>query len=162
MRQRIGAEVIDQLGRGDDHILHRRILAVEDAQRIGVETPLGLFVEQIHVLLEISDQYAAVLGAFVGLTERINLQLDSVEPEVVPQASAHQDLLGVDVGAGETERLDADLIELTVAPFLRPLMAEHLAHVIEALRMLRRQLVLDQRTHAACRPFGVAASAFRR
>jgi hypothetical protein len=46
MRQRLGAEMIDQFRRAEDERLQRRVLAVENAQRVAMQAPLGVFVEQ--------------------------------------------------------------------------------------------------------------------
>ena len=61
MRHRLGAQMIHQLRGAGDHFLHRRILAVENAQRIGVKAPPRIFVEQVAVFLEIGDEFGAVL-----------------------------------------------------------------------------------------------------
>ena len=45
-----------------------------------------------------------------------------------------REMLGIDVGAGKSQRFDADLVELPEAPFLRALVAEHRAPVPQALR----------------------------
>jgi hypothetical protein len=54
MRQRLGAQVIDQLRRAENQFLQRRVLAVEDAQRVAVQAPPAVLVEQFAVLLEIA------------------------------------------------------------------------------------------------------------
>ncbi len=51
----------------------------------------------------------------------------SLEAEGLPQRAGQQDQFGIDVRAGEAQRLDADLVELAVAAALRTLVAEHRA-----------------------------------
>ena len=143
--------MVEQFRRTNDHLLHRRVLAIENTQRIRVETTFCFFIEQIDVFFEISNQLCTMTSAFVQLPKRIQLQLDAVQSKVIPKTGAHQNLLGVNIGAGIAEGLDADLIELAITPFLRPLMAEHLPHVVQTLWMLRCQLVLNDRTHATGR-----------
>ncbi len=46
VRERVGAEEIDQPRRAFDHRLQRRVLAVEDAQRIAVQSPPRVLVER--------------------------------------------------------------------------------------------------------------------
>ena len=133
---RFCTKVVEQFRRTNDHLLHRRVLAIENTQRIRVETTFCFFIEQIDVFFEISNQLCTMTSAFVQLPKRIQLQLDAVQSKVIPKTGAHQNLLGVNIGAGIAEGLDADLIELAITPFLWPLMAEHLPHVIQALRML--------------------------
>jgi hypothetical protein len=99
-----------------------------------------------------------MLGTLIELPKRIQLQLDILQPEVIPKPGAHQDEFGINIGTGETERLDTNLVELAITTFLRPLVAEHLPHVVEALRMLRSQLVLNQGAHATGRAFRTQVS----
>ena len=56
-------------------------------------------------------------------------------------------------GPAKPRALDTHLVKLAVAALLRPFVTEHLAHVIEPLRLLRDQIVLDHRPHAACGTF---------
>ena len=63
------------------------------------------------------------------------------------------DVLGIDVRAGEAERLDADLVKLPVASLLRSLVAEHRARVVQALRPAVEQIVLERGAHAGGRAF---------
>ena len=95
-----------------------------------------------------------MLGTLGRLTETVDLQLDAIQPEIVPQAGAHQDHFGIDIRPGDTERLDTDLMKLAITPFLRPLVAEHLAHVVQALRLACSQIVFDDGPHATGCAFG--------
>src|SRR4029078_1151486 len=78
----------------------------------------------------------------------VELQADAGEAEPAPQPSAHDDVLGVHVGPGVAESLDAVLVELAVAAFLGPLVAIHRPRVPQALRTVVQQAVLDRRAHA--------------
>jgi hypothetical protein len=99
-------------------------------------------------------QFGTVPRPLVRLPEGIQVQRDAFEPEIVPQTGAHQYLLGIDVRPAQAEGFDADLVKLPVAPLLRPLVAEHRPEIVQPLCLLRRQVVLDQRTHATGRTFG--------
>ena len=154
MRQRFRAKEVDQARRTGDDILHVRVLAIQDAQGIGVQTTASILVKLVGMLLKIGNQFGAMHRPLGRLSEGVELQSDIVKAKVIPKAGAHDDQFGIDIGTGKAEGLDADLIELTVASFLRPLMTEHLPHVIQALRMLCRQLVLDDRAHATRCSFG--------
>jgi hypothetical protein len=46
---------------------------------------------------EVGDQRGPV-GALLAAAQRVDLELDVLEAQVVPQPGAHQDVLGVDVG----------------------------------------------------------------
>ena len=84
-----------------------------------------------------------VRGAAAGVTDGVELELGlHAEPgEVVVE---ERDLLGVDGRLGDPEGLAADLVELAVAPLLRPLAPEHRAHVEPLLRPLDVGAVLDE------------------
>ena len=67
-------------------------------------------------------------------TQGIQFQADIVNPQGIPDARADQYQLRVDIGAFDAECLGADLVELSLPPFLRPFMAEHGALVPDLLR----------------------------
>src|SRR6185437_1131945 len=97
--------------------------------------------------LEMLDQRGAMALAVVGIADRIDLQRQVGEPERLPQPRQHDDLFGVDVGTGESQRLDVELVELAIAASLRTLVAEHLARYPHALRAFVDEVVLDRRAH---------------
>ncbi len=63
MRQRLRAQVIDQLRGRLDQRLHVWVFAVEHAQRVAVQAPARVVVELRLVLLEVGDQRLAVCQA---------------------------------------------------------------------------------------------------
>ena len=86
-------------------------------------------------------------GTLFGKAERVDLELDAGQAEIVPQALAHHDDLGIRIRTREAERLDADLVELAIAAALRTLVTEHRADVPQALRAVVQHVVLDRRAH---------------
>ena len=89
----------------------------------------------------------------VGAAEGIDLQGRLGEPELGEEMAEHGQHLGVDRGARDAGDLGADLVELAVAPLLRPLVAEHRPHVVElGDRVGGIQLVLDEGPHDAGGP----------
>jgi hypothetical protein len=48
--------------------------------------------------------------ALVGVTDAVDLQLDTVQSELLPQPGEHDDLFGIDVRSAVTERLDVELV----------------------------------------------------
>ena len=152
MSERRGPKEVHQARRAVGDRLHRRVLAVEDAQRIAVQAPARILVERIGVPLEVGDQRSPVRAALVGLAEAVDLEANVVaddEAEVLEQRATHEDLLGIDVGAGVAHRLGADLVELAVAALLRPLVAKHRPDVEQALAAVAQERVLGHRTHDA-------------
>src|SRR6185437_1438726 len=112
------------------------MLAVQDAQRIRMQPPRRVLVEHVAVALEMRDQRFAVRAALGGVADRIDHQRDARKAERTPQPREHRDLLGVDVGTGEAERLDVELMELAIAPLLWTLVPEHRAAGPDAQRPL--------------------------
>ena len=58
-------------------------------------------------------------------------------------------MLCVDIGLRVAQRLGIELMELAIAPLLRPLVPEHRSRGPHPLRALIGQVVLDRRTHDA-------------
>ena len=117
-----------------------------------MQAALRVFVERIGMALEVRDQRGAMRGALGRLAQAVELEPHVAafdEAEVAQQRAAHQDLLGVDVGPGEAERLDVDLVELAVAALLRPLVAKHGDAGPDAQRPVVERVVLDHRAHDA-------------
>ena len=71
-----------------------------------------------------------------------------VIPSVFQSARQH-DQLRVDLGLGEAERLDAELMELAVTPLLRLLAPEHRAAAPELLLLVVQQSVAERGAHDA-------------
>ena len=157
MRQRGLTQEVDQLGRSLDHRLHRRVLGVKDAQRVGVQATLAVFIEQIGVGLEVSDQGLAMGLALFRLTQAVELQghvFAHLQAEVTPQGGRHEDEFGVDVGTCKAQHLRAHLVELAIAALLRALVAEHRADVVQALAAFVQETVLVDGTHGTGRALG--------
>src|SRR3972149_3469324 len=109
------------------------MLTVEDPQRIGMQTPAAVFIQHTLVRGEILDQRLAKSGARQRASKRIELQRNASYVQPPPQPRRHEDKLRIDVWTWHAEGLDTNLVELPVAPFLGPLMAEHRTHVPEPL-----------------------------
>src|SRR6201999_3672757 len=101
---------------------------------VRVKTPTGILVEYVDVLLEISDKFHAMLGPLFGQAERVDLETDPHQPEIIPEPLAHEDDFRVRIRPSEAERFHADLMELQVAAPLRPLVTEHRSDVPQPLR----------------------------
>src|SRR4029450_8804067 len=120
MRERLVRDELDHLRRTANQRLEGGILAVEDSQGIGGESPARIVVEIRLVLREIGDERVAMVEALVQVAERIDLERDAAgEPQLLPQPREHDDLLRVDVGSLEAERFDIELMKLPVAALLR-------------------------------------------
>ena len=61
----------------------------------------------------------------------------------------HQNHLGIQLRTTKAQRFSTDLVELPVAPTLGPLVAEHRAHVIQALAAVVEQGVFNRSAHHA-------------
>ncbi len=162
MRTRRVAEIVgDARGVGDD-LRQVRILGVEDAQWIGVQPTPGVGIEPGLVAGQVRDQVRAVPRSLVGLPEAVEFEphtADAVDTEDLPQPRQHDDQFGIDIRTGEADRLDVDLVELPVAPALRPLVAEHRTHRPYAPRRVVGEVVFDDRTNHAGGELGAQGQA---
>ena len=123
-----------------DHGLHRRVLGVEDAQRIAVQAALGILVEQVGVLLEVRDQLRRDARALGRLAQAVEFEPHVASGRAPSRARCASRISSASTsGPGEAQRLGADLVELAVAAALRPLVAEHRPHVPEPLAAVVQQ-----------------------
>src|SRR5690606_38291770 len=116
---RLRVQVIRQHGRGVDDLPQRRILAVENTQRIALEAPQAVLVEVGLVAREVLEEHLPVTGARFRRAEGVELERHTLQAEHAPEARRKRDELRVDLGLRESERLDAQLVELAIAAFLR-------------------------------------------
>ena len=104
--------------------------------------------------VEVRDERLAVARARLGAAERVHEDLDvRASPSSPEEADEQVDHLGVAPGAGVAEDLGAELVELPVAPALRPLGPEHRARRTTSAspaRLLRGRRA--RRTRAPRRP----------
>ena len=119
-------------GRALHHLGHGRVLRVQDAQGIGLQASLGVFIEQARMAREVLDQGRAVGEPLLGAAQGVQLQLRPVcwcNAEAIPETPDHEQLLGIDLGLGHAQGFHAKLIELPIAALLRTLVAKHGAEV---------------------------------
>src|SRR6185369_2201842 len=154
MLTRLFVQVLREYWRAGDHVLQLRILAVENAQRIAFEAPQAVGVELRLMAREVLDQLFTIDPPRSGRAERIEMQLDALQPQRAQQPRAEHDQLRVDVGTGKAECFGIELIELAEAPRLRPLVTEHRTGAPDALPLVVQQAVADHRAHDAGGRFG--------
>ncbi len=143
----LGAEGIVQIRCPGQQRLGVGVLGIKDAQRVALQPLLGIGIQPVAMGLEPGDQLAAVAQAILRSAQRIELQLQTLHAQIGQQIPGQGDRLDVATRIGETEQLDADLMELTLAPRLGALIAEHRAAVPEPLRSLGQQAVLNHGAH---------------
>ena len=125
-----------------------RVLAVQDAQGVALQTVQTVGGEALFMAFQVGDE-----GAAIGLPALLVAQRVELERDVLGHAQLVQDVLAqrhdLDIahGLGGTQELDADLVELAQAALLRPLVAEHRAIVEELERQLLHHAAGD---HGAC------------
>ena len=82
---RSGLQAIDEARCARDDVLQRRILAVQNPQRIGREPPLRVRIERVRMTREVVDQRSAMRASFAGVADRVDLEANSVgEPQLAP------------------------------------------------------------------------------
>ena len=89
--------------------------------------------------------------ALIGLAQAVDLQLHAADAQFFPQRMRHQNEFGVQLRPAKAQRLGSHLVELSVAPTLGPLVAEHGAKVIQAFAAVVEQRVFDHGPHHAGR-----------
>ena len=152
-------EVIADLGQLLDDGLVFGDLAVEHAQRIGFGATLAVRTHHVDDRLKRFTKGLVVAGAIGGGADGVELQRPAAQAELVEQSGEHVEHFGVAggrfaAGAGRSDDLGADLVELAVASFLRTLAAELRADVIELLELADFvELVLDVGADDACGVF---------
>ena len=143
MRLGLLAEEVGELRSILQELLHCLILGVKDAQRVGVHPSLRVLVKHVLMLLKEGDEPAAVLLSLLSGSEGVELELHMIRnAELLPDPVRKHEDLGIDIRSGEAENLDSELVELSVAPFLRLLVAEHGAHVPEPSLLVMDDAVL--------------------
>ena len=127
-----------------------RHLAVEQAQRVDLETALALLVQLVPEGPVVSPEQVQVRGPALVVADGVELERELVEPYLDQPRAGKLDDLHVHRRARPANRLDVELEELPVAPFLRPVVAEHRADEIEA-RGLRTlvETAFEVRAHDA-------------
>ena len=125
VRGRGRREVVDEQRRVGELGPDLGALVVEHAQRVELRAPAGGLVEVEPG--EVLAQQVAVGRAAVGVAQRGQLQPVAAQAERAEALVGHGDDLGVQRRVVDADRLDADLLQLPVAPGLGPLVAEERA-----------------------------------
>ncbi len=142
-REEIPARLVQVIGErgsvGVDRLVGL-VLAVEDTQRIALQAALRILGQLGDVTGIVVDQHLAIDAAALGIAERIDLEHAAFEDaETIEDVSGHRDHLDVGGRLGRAQHLEVDLMELTLAALLRPLVAKHRAGGEE----LQRQLLAE-------------------
>ena len=75
------------------------------------------------------------------------------DPQFTPPAGGQHDQLGIDIRPLQTERFRTNLVELTIAAFLRTLVAEHWPDIPQALFLIVQETMFDAGAYATRRTF---------
>ena len=139
-------EVIQHDGCISSELTYRRALVVKHPQRVDLGAPTSLLVE-VELEQEVLQQFPVLRTAGV-VAQRRDLQPEPVEPQRAETGVGDGDHFGVQRRVVDSDRLDADLLQLPVAPGLWALVAEERPGVTE-LHGQRPAVkaVLDHRTH---------------
>ena len=147
---------------GQDRLIDR-LLRIEDAQRIAFEPRAALRRQRLAVPGEVGDECRAIGAPALGIAQRIDLERDvGGDAEGLENGEAAGDRLGVGERMGGPDQLDVDLVELPVAAFLRPLVAEHRAGIEHFLRQRLGEAIGDERAADSGGCLGTQRDAFTR
>ena len=126
-----------------------------------MQAALGVFVQLVGVLLQISDQCFAVLFALFGLAQAIEFQPHIFDAQFLPQSVCQQNQFGIHMGAGKAQGFGTHLMKLAVAAALGPFAPKHGPHVVHALAAFVQQVVFHGGTYDACGVFGAQGQVVR-
>src|SRR5690606_39120008 len=101
----------------------------EGAQRVEAAPRLHLGRQVAGEAVEVAVEQLQVGGPVAAVAERVEAQHEVAHAGGLQRLPAEQDDLGVQDRVVAAERLDADLVELALAPRLGSLVAEELAGV---------------------------------
>ena len=154
VRAALRAEMVQDGGQPVDGRLIRLHLAVEDAQRIGLDSPAAVRAERGSHFPQLLPQMRHEAGTALGATHGVDQQKKALEAGLAQNGNGQLDHFGVHRRRLRPDGFGADLIELPVAALLRPLAPEHRAHVEELHESgLLVEAMLDVGPHHRSRAF---------
>ena len=109
-------------------------LAIEDAQRVSGDLAPAVGAKSAFIGAGRRAQHFQVRGSALRAADRIQLQLDGFDADFFQEIDRRENDFGVQLRRIVGENLDAELLELAVSAFLRFVIAEHGAEVVEAQR----------------------------
>ena len=119
-------QVVVEQRRGRDNAAIALVLGVQDAQRIARQPVAALFGQRIAMGAEVINERRAIAPAAIRVAQRVEFQGRAVEhAERLQDLGAEGDDFNVTQRLANTQQLDVDLVELALAPFLGPFVAEH-------------------------------------
>ena len=148
------AEIVDHHRGVGRRLAASRVLAVQQAQRVALQTPAAVLTQHVAVRFAVGQQSGAVSRAADATAERVQLDLCPADLHGREQVVQQEQHLGVDGRIVTPDDFDTDLGKLAQAPLLWPFAPEHRPEVEElGDRLALVQRVLDVGTDDRCRPF---------
>jgi hypothetical protein len=151
----LGAQVIGNARERLDDGLIGRHLAVQNAQRVGLGSPLAIAAQARDVLAQGLPQGLDVPRTALRVSHGVEDQLVGRDAAAFEIGQRRLDHLHVDRGPRHAEGLDVQLMELPVTSLLRLLPAEHRSDGVDLERRIGlEQVVLDDRANDPRRGLG--------
>ena len=129
---------------------------VEDAQRIRLDAPLAVRPELVFHFGKLRSKQFRVFRAALLVPDAVDIELNAFQPQSIEKRHHHFNQFGIDAGSiASAQYFRVDLVELAVAPLLRPLTPKHRAEGVQ-LHRLRQLLhvVFDVGATDRCGGFG--------
>ena len=101
-------------------------LRVEHAQGIGLDAPLAVRPEPVLHFPQLGAKPLHIFRPALLVANAVDVQLNAFQAQALEKLHHHFDQFGVDGGrVGTAQHFCVNLIELAIAPLLRPLAPKH-------------------------------------
>ena len=131
-------------------------LRIQHPQRIFLQTTLTILRKTVFQRSQIINQGLTIGSSTCCIAQTIQLQRHLPNSNFLEELSSHSNRFCICRWIFRAEALHPDLVKFAQATSLRPLIAEHRAHIIKLnwlLNLWRKELVFDIRTNDRCSSF---------
>jgi hypothetical protein len=106
------------------------LLAIKEAKRIGGQAPTAVGTERGLVVGIVVFQFLEVSGTAVFTADAVQVQRESMQPQVLEEAPCHVDSLSVQCRITAPECLETELMMLSIPASLGTLVSEDGGNIV--------------------------------
>src|SRR3989344_8912037 len=144
MRLTLSIQMIDHRRRLLDIFPAVGFFTVEYPERVELKTLAAITAQVGQIAFKIFFQRLAVRWLAFFTADGIYIDFELFQPKPLKKLAAQLDHSRVKRGVSRAERLDAGLMELALAPRLRPLVAKHRAKIIDLEEIIGGDQIIFQ------------------